>query len=156
MSASVSSRVLLEVSSTTGCVRASTVPSSGIEIWKSESTSSSIASNSWSVLSISSISSTTGSLGGDRGHQRALEQELLAEDVVLHVVPAGALALGLDAQQLLAVVPLVQRLGLVQALVALQADQSRPRYFASALASSVLPTPAGPSTRIGLPSLAAR
>ena len=60
MSASVSSRELLEVSSTTGCVRDSTRPSSGIEIWKSESTSSSIASNSWSVLSISSISSTTG------------------------------------------------------------------------------------------------
>ena len=61
MSASVSSRVLLEVSSTTGWVRASIRPSSGIEIWKSESSSSSIASNSWSVLSISSISSTTGS-----------------------------------------------------------------------------------------------
>ena len=30
---------------------------------------------------------------------------------------------GLDAQQLLLVVPLVQRLGLVEALVALQADQ---------------------------------
>ena len=44
------------------CV-ASITPSSGIEIWKSESTSSSIASNSWSVLSISSISSTTGSVG---------------------------------------------------------------------------------------------
>ena len=61
MSASVSSRELFEVSSTTGCVRASMRPSSGIEIWKSESSSSSIASNSWSVLSISSISSTTGS-----------------------------------------------------------------------------------------------
>ena len=32
-----------------------------MEIWKSESSSSSIASNSWSVLSISSISRTTGS-----------------------------------------------------------------------------------------------
>ena len=54
-----------------------------------ERTSSSIASNSWSVLSISSISSTTGFCGRDRGHQRALEQELLAEDVVLDVVPAA-------------------------------------------------------------------
>ncbi len=98
MSASVSSRVLLEVNSTTGCDLDRTVPSSGIEIWKSERTSSSIASNSWSVLSISSINSTTGLLGRDRGHQRALEQELLAEDVVLDVIPAGALALGLDAQ----------------------------------------------------------
>src|SRR4051794_30675837 len=62
-------------------------------------------------------------LRGDRRHERAGEQELLAEDVVVHVLPAGALALGLDAQQLLAVVPLVERLGLVEALVALQAHQ---------------------------------
>ena len=60
---------------------------------------------------------------GDRGHQRPLEQELLAEDVVLDRVPAGALRLGLDAQQLLAVVPLVERLGLVEPLVALQAHE---------------------------------
>src|SRR4051812_45586513 len=61
---------------------------------------------------------------GDRRHERALEQELLAEDVVLDLVPAGLLAgLGLDAQQLLAVVPLVQRLGLVEALIALQAHE---------------------------------
>ena len=60
---------------------------------------------------------------GDRGHQRPLEQELLAEDVVLDRVPARALGLGLDAQQLLAVVPLVQRLGLVEPLVALQAHE---------------------------------
>ena len=64
-----------------------------------------------------------GLLGGDRRHQRALEQELGAEDVVLDLLPAGALGLGLDAQQLLAVVPLVQRLGLVEALVALQAHE---------------------------------
>ena len=57
----MSSRELFDVSRTIGCVRACTRPSSGIEIWKSERTSSSIASNSWSVLSISSISSTTGS-----------------------------------------------------------------------------------------------
>src|SRR4051794_3234164 len=61
--------------------------------------------------------------GGDGGHERAGEEELLAEDVVLHGLPARLAGLGLDAQQLLAVVPLVQRLGLVQALVALQADQ---------------------------------
>ena len=124
MSASVSSRELFDVSSTTGCVVDVTVPSSGIEIWKSESSSSSIASNSWSVLSISSISRTTGSSRGDRVHQRAGEQELLAEDVVLDLVPAGAVGLGLDAQQLLAVVPLVERLGLVEALVALQAHEA--------------------------------
>jgi len=62
-------------------------------------------------------------LGGDGRHERALQQELGAEDVVLDRVPAGALRLGLDAQELLAVVPLVQRLGLVEALVALQAHQ---------------------------------
>src|SRR4051795_7263167 len=62
-------------------------------------------------------------LGGDRAHQRALEQELFAEDVVLDLLPAGALGLGLDAQELLAVVPLVERLGLVEALVALQAHE---------------------------------
>src|SRR3954454_20319285 len=61
---------------------------------------------------------------GDRRHEGALEQELLAEDVVLDLVPAGLIAgLGLDAQQLLAVVPLIQRLGLVEALVALQAHE---------------------------------
>src|SRR3954447_16567387 len=62
-------------------------------------------------------------LGGDRRHQRPGEQELLAEDVVLHLAPAGVGRLGLDAQQLLAIVPLVQRLGLVEALVALQAHE---------------------------------
>src|SRR3954453_15351498 len=64
-----------------------------------------------------------GLLGGDRAHERALEQELLAEDVVLALLPAGPLGLGLDAQQLLAVVPLVERLGLVEPLVALQAHE---------------------------------
>src|SRR5262249_25592489 len=54
--------------------------------------------------------------------QRALEQELLAEDVALRRVPIGLLG-RLDREQLLAVVPLVQRLGLVEALVALEADQ---------------------------------
>ena len=53
------------------------------------------------------------------------EQELVGEDVVLDVVPGCVVvALGLDAQQLLLVVPLVERLGLVEALVALQADQA--------------------------------
>ena len=76
---------------------------------------------------------------GDRLEQRAGEQELLGEDVVqlvagrlLGVAPdadarAAAVLLlggrGLDPQQLLAVVPLIERLRLVEALVALQADQ---------------------------------
>src|SRR5207244_1647750 len=60
---------------------------------------------------------------GDRRQERAREQELLAEDVLLDLVPARLVRLGLDAQELLAVVPLVERLGLVEALVALEADQ---------------------------------
>ena len=56
-----SSRALLEVSTTSGMCRALMVPSSGTETWKSDSTSSRNASNSGSALSISSISSTTGS-----------------------------------------------------------------------------------------------
>src|SRR5204862_406347 len=59
----------------------------------------------------------------DRLQERSREQELLAEDVVVHVLPAGVLTLGLDAQELLAVVPLVEGLCLVEPLVALEADQ---------------------------------
>ena len=55
-----------------------------------ERTSSSIASNSWSVLSISSMSSTTGSAEAIAVISGRCEQELLAEDVVLDVLPAGA------------------------------------------------------------------
>ena len=61
LSASWSSLVRLEVRITLGRRRAAIVPSSGIVIWKSESTSSRNASNSSSARSISSISSTTGS-----------------------------------------------------------------------------------------------
>ena len=107
---------------TIGIVVAEIWPSSGIVIWKSESSSSSIASNSWSVLSISSISRTTGSGLEIACISGRVEQELGAEDVLLDVVPAG-LAAGLDPQQLLAVVPLVHRLRLVEALVALQPHQ---------------------------------
>ena len=67
-------------------------------------------------------------LGGpDRREQRPGEQELLAEDVVLDLRPAGVVGLGLDPQQLLAVVPLVERLGLVEPLVALQPHERRAR-----------------------------
>jgi hypothetical protein len=67
------------------------------------------------------------SLRRDRGKQRPREQELLAEDVVLHLGPAGAVGLRLDPQQLLAVVPLIHRLGFVEPLVALQAHQLAPQ-----------------------------
>ena len=64
-----------------------------------------------------------GGLGApDRGQQRPRQQEFLGEHVGLGLIPVvGA---GLDTQDLLGVVPLVERAGLVDALVALQADQS--------------------------------
>ena len=95
-------------------------PSSGIVIWKSDSSSSSIASNSWSVLSISSISSTTGcseAIAVSSGRASRNSSPKMSSWTSSQPVSVG---LGLDPQQLLAVVPLVQRLGLVEALVALQ------------------------------------
>ncbi len=85
-------------------------------------------------------------LGGDRGEQRAREDELVAEDVLVDRLPRltalGALAgLRLDAKQLLAVVPLVQRLRLVEALVALQADHLAPRGTRQGLRELGLPHP---------------
>ena len=92
-------------------------------IWKSDSSSSSIASNSWSVLSISSISSTTGSseaIAVISGRASRNSSPKMSSWTASQPVPSR---LGLDPQQLLAVVPLVQRLGLVEALVALQAHE---------------------------------
>ena len=67
-------------------------------------------------------------LGADGLEQRTGEQEVVGEDVLLDLVPAtgpGVVGLrGLDAEQLLLVVPLVQRLGLVEPLVALEPDQA--------------------------------
>ena len=72
-----------------------------------------------------------GSVGADGLEQRTGQQEVLAEDVLLDVAPVAAFglghALGLDAQELLLVVPLVERLGLVEALVALEADETGAR-----------------------------
>ena len=66
-------------------------------------------------------------LGGlDRLEERSCEEELLGEDVVLELLP-GLPRVRLDAQQLLLVVPLVEGLGLVQSLVALQPDQAAAR-----------------------------
>ncbi len=65
----------------------------------------------------------------DRLQHGAGEEELLREDVALDRRPlrrlvAGRLALDLDAEQLLAVVPLVEHLRLVEALVTLEADEA--------------------------------
>ena len=62
LSASDSSRVALEVSTTNGGRSAVMVPSSGTVTAKSDSTSSSRPSISMSALSVSSISSTVGSV----------------------------------------------------------------------------------------------
>src|SRR5688500_10900758 len=138
LSASDSSRVLFDVSTTYGRVTAATVPSSGIVTWKSDRTSSSRASNSQSTLSISATRSHTGGL-----EQRPGQQEVGPEDVVVGLVPAAA-RVGLDAQQLLGVIPLVQGLGLVESLVALQANQPRVEHFSQRLGELGLAHPRRP------------
>jgi MoxR-like ATPase len=73
-------------------------------------------------------------LCGDGLQQGSGEQELVREDVVLDLLPGVSVPpLGLDPQQLLLVVPLEERLGLIQALVALQADEPRPRHLGDRL-----------------------
>src|SRR4051795_6839769 len=65
-------------------------------------------------------------LGADRLEQGAGEQELLPEDVRARLLPPRLLVtagLSLDPEQLLAVVPLIQSLGLVEALVALEPNE---------------------------------
>ena len=63
-------------------------------------------------------------LAPDRGEQRPLQQIALREDVLLDRVGILADALArLDGEQLALIVPLVERGVLVEALVALQADQ---------------------------------
>src|SRR5258705_160395 len=61
----------------------------------------------------------------DRFEQRPREQERLREDVGLDGLPiALVFTVGLDAQELLLVVPLVERLAFVETLVALEADEA--------------------------------
>ncbi len=130
------------------------VPSSGIDIWKSDRSSSRYASKASSARSTSSISSTGGLVAGDRLEQRPLEQIALREDVLLLRRPPVALVVleQLDREQLALVVPFVHRRVRVESFVALQADQPRARApRASALATSVLPTPASPSRSSGRP-----
>ena len=121
--------MLFDVRKTIGICLARTVPSSGIDTWYSERISSSkrLGLEFHAVDLVDQQHDRVGRR--DRLEQRPREEELLAEDVLFELFPVlGALALrstGLDAQELLAVVPLVERLGVVQALVALEADQSR-------------------------------
>ena len=152
-----SSRVLFDVRNTSGICLAVMVPSSGIDTWYSDRISSSSASVSTSTRSTSSISSTTGSSARDRLEQRAGEQELVGEDVVVDLAPRVAVAVGLDAQQLLLVVPLVERLATRRAPRSTAGGSAAHRSSRRrVLASCVLPVPAGPSTSTGLPSRSAR
>ena len=70
-----------------------------------------------------------GLLGGDRLQQRAADEELGAEELLL---VDRALLRGADVQQLAGVVPLVDGVRDVEALVALQADQPGARRAAPA------------------------
>ena len=93
-------------------------------IWKSESTSSRKASNSSSARSISSIRSTTGSSvsiasSSGRRIRNSGPKSSSSRD--------GSLLRGADVEQLARVVPLVDGVRDVEALVALQADQPRAR-----------------------------
>ena len=102
------------------------VPISGIVTLASASSSSRNASKSSSARSISSISSTAGRgpgcssarSSGRRDQVVRAEQVLLAQRLAARVGQP-------DAEQLAGVVPLVERLGRVDPLVALQADQRR-------------------------------
>ena len=109
------------------------VPSSGTVTEKSESTSSRNASNSSSARSSSSISSTAPRARPDRLEQRPLEQELRPVELVHALVHVELARLERPrVEQLARVVPLVERLRRVDALVALEPDQLRVRGSARA------------------------
>ena len=138
LSASWSSRVRFEVRITAGFRRARIVPSSGIVIWKSESTSSRNASNSSSARSISSMRSTTGSSesiasSSGRRIRNSGPKSSSSRD--------GALLRGADVQELARVVPLVDGVRDVEPLVALQPDQSRAEDGRERLRGLGLPDP---------------
>ena len=127
MSASCTSRVRFEVMTTIGGCAAFTVPISGMVIWKSPSTSSRNASNASSVRSISSISSTgapavSGSSACNSGRLIRKRSENTSRSSRVAVVLAFGLG-DADGDHLRGVVPLVDRGGDVEALVALQPDQ---------------------------------
>src|SRR5262252_7544848 len=116
LSASDISRALFEVRITRGMCFAVRVPSSGTEIWKSESNSSRNASNSASALSISSTSSTHCFFPRDSIHR--LGETLGAGQNLTDLVLQD-----LRVQQLLGVLPLVERLAFIESFVALQTNQ---------------------------------
>ena len=143
---------------TSGMRVAVTVPSSGIDTCQSDSTSSSRASVSTSTRSTSSMSSTTGSsarMASSRGRASRNSSVKMSPSTASHA--ESRRPLGLDAEELLAVVPLVQGLGLVEALVALEADEAgaRPRRRSTWPARSCPCPPApppAPACRAGRPA----
>ncbi len=106
------------------------VPSSGIETWKSDSSSSRNASNSSSARSISSISST-GAFGRRIAASKGRSSRYFSENTWSSMLSAAAMRL--DRQQLPLVIPLVERGGLIEALVALQPDQLGRVHFCKRL-----------------------
>ena len=143
----------LEVSTIRGRWVPAMVPSSGMDTWKSDSTSSS-ASVSTSTRSTSSISSTTVGLDGlqqGRVSRNGSEKMSASTSAQLVVGPVG-----LDAQELLLVVPLVQGLALVQPLVALEPDEAGPGGGGQGLGQLGLADPGRPSASTGFSSRSAR
>ena len=102
------------------------VPSSGTVTEPSPRNSNSSASNSSSARSISSMRSTGAlrALVADAAQDRPLVQELLGEQVGLGQ-PVVAGLREADGEDLALVVPLVERLGRGEALVALEPDERR-------------------------------
>src|SRR5213592_4059784 len=84
------------------------------------------------------------------GKQRAREQEVLREDILLDLVPVPLIGVRLDAEQLLLVVPLVERLRLVEPFVALKARQPVPGDRRDCLSERRLPDAGRPLAQDGL------
>ena len=134
------------------------MPSSGIVTWYVESTSSRNASNSSSARSTSSTSSTAGlcwSAGSTGRASRKRASYRLFSASSTSVAAAGRLERA-QVQDLAREVPVVERLGGVDALVALQPDQRQVEASAIASASAVLPVPGSPSSSSGRCILSAR
>ena len=111
MSASDRSRVSFEVRKTIGRRVAAIVPSSGIvdlEVGQD-------LEHQRLGLDLDAVDLVDQEhdrlVGADRRQQRPGQQERLGEDVLLELGPGLAPLVGLDAEELLLVVPLVERLG---------------------------------------------
>jgi hypothetical protein len=93
-----------------------------------------LAPGAWSLHAVDLVDQQHDRIvGRDRLEQRAGEEELVGEDVVVDLAPGVGRLVGLDAQELLLVVPLVERLRLVEALVALQADEAGTGHLGNGL-----------------------